>query len=92
MGPENSARINAFDKANGELLGHIPLPDVAHSNPVTYMVGGKQFIVVAVGGGAFLAGIEIPKELEETEPELAAAIRASNASGTTPRLIALALP
>ncbi|MEE2777882.1 MAG: PQQ-binding-like beta-propeller repeat protein [Acidobacteriota bacterium] len=92
MGPENSPRINVFDKANGELLGHIPLPDTAQANPVTYMVGGKQFIVVAVGGGSFLAGIEIPPELEESEPDLVAAIRASSARGTTPQLIALALP
>ena len=92
MGPENTSRINVFDKANGDLLGHVPLPDVAHSNPVTYMVGGKQYIVVAVGGGSFLSGLEIPEELAESEPELAAAMRAGAMSSTTPRLVALALP
>ncbi|MDX1384817.1 MAG: hypothetical protein R3190_14285, partial [Thermoanaerobaculia bacterium] len=92
MGPENSPRINVFDKVSGELLGHVPLPDSAQANPVTYMVGGRQYLVVAVGGGSFLAGIEIPPELEESEPELAAMIRAGGARSTTPQLIALALP
>ncbi len=92
LGPENTPRINVFDKATGELLGHVPLPDVPRSNPVTYMVGGKQYIVVALGGGSLLSGIQIPPEFEETEPELAAAIRASNNAGTTPQLVALALP
>lgn len=92
LGPENTPRINVFDKADGELLGHIPLPDVAHSNPITYRLGGKQYLVVAVGGGSLLAGVEVPPELEEAQPELAAMLKAANAYKTTPQLIAFALP
>ncbi len=63
-GEENTPRINVFDKGNGDLLGHIPLPDTPNANPITYLHGGKQYIAVAVGGGSFFgAG-------ESTTPQL----------------------
>ena len=40
-----------YDKATGEMLAEIPLPANATGSPITYMVGGKQYIVFAVGGG-----------------------------------------
>jgi quinoprotein glucose dehydrogenase len=40
-----------YDKATGEMLAEIPLPANATGSPITYMSGGKQFIVFAVGGG-----------------------------------------
>ena len=89
-GEDNSPRINVFDKATGELLGHVPLPDTAHGNPITYMVNGRQYVVVAVGGGPFFAGIDELAEdagLDLTEEQIAAMLR-----GTTPKLVALALP
>ncbi len=82
---------NVFDKGTGELLGHVPLPDTAHSNPITYMVGGRQYIVVAVGGGSFLADIgELLEDpgLNLTDEQIAALA----ARKTTPKLVALALP
>ena len=91
LGAENSPRINVFDKANGELLGHVPLPDSAHGNPVTYRIGGKQYIVVAVGGGPFFGG-DLAEVLKESNPELAAAFAANPPRSTTPQLVALALP
>jgi quinoprotein glucose dehydrogenase len=88
-GDKNSPRLNVFDKKTGELLGHIPLPDTANANPVTYMHQGRQYIVVAVGGGPFFAGAaDMPGIDEETAKLLAAA----ESEGTTPELIALALP
>jgi len=39
------------DKTNGEMLAQIPLPANATGSPITYMAGGKQFIVFPVGGG-----------------------------------------
>ena len=89
-GEQNSPRINVFDKQTGELLGRLPLPDTAHGNPITYMVGGRQYLVVALGGGSFLADLgELAADagLDLTEEQLAAAARK-----TTPRLLALALP
>ncbi len=91
QGPNNTSRINVFDKATGELLGHVPLPDTAHANPITYMVDGRQYIVVALGGGPFFASIA--DLLEETGTEVSEGQAAALARrGTTPRLVALALP
>jgi quinoprotein glucose dehydrogenase len=39
-----------FDKRTGELITKVPLPNNALGSPMTYAVGGKQYIVVAVGG------------------------------------------
>ena len=40
-----------YDKATGEMLAEIPLPANATGSPITYMSGGKQYIVFPVGGG-----------------------------------------
>lgn len=40
-----------YDKATGERLAEIELPANATGAPMTYMAGGKQFIVFPVGGG-----------------------------------------
>jgi quinoprotein glucose dehydrogenase len=42
--------MRAFDKATGELLWEMKLPDNATGAPMTYKVGNRQFIVFAVGG------------------------------------------
>jgi len=40
-----------YDKTSGEMLAEIDLPANATGAPMTYMAGGKQFIVFPVGGG-----------------------------------------
>lgn len=40
-----------YDKTSGEMLAEIDLPANAVGAPMTYMAGGKQFIVFPVGGG-----------------------------------------
>ena len=40
-----------YDKTSGEILAEIELPANAAGAPMTYMAGGKQFIVFPVGGG-----------------------------------------
>jgi quinoprotein glucose dehydrogenase len=44
-------RIRAFDKSTGELLWEAPLPAGGYATPSTYMIGGRQFVVIACGGG-----------------------------------------
>jgi quinoprotein glucose dehydrogenase len=44
-------KIRAFDKRNGKLLWEAQLPAAGNATPSTYMVNGKQFIVIACGGG-----------------------------------------
>ncbi|ODT04364.1 MAG: pyrrolo-quinoline quinone [Gemmatimonadetes bacterium SCN 70-22] len=44
-------KIRAFDKATGTLLWEGELPAAGNTTPATYMVNGKQYIVIACGGG-----------------------------------------
>jgi quinoprotein glucose dehydrogenase len=39
--------LRAFDKSNGKVLAEVPLPAPPSGTPMTYMAGGKQYIVVA---------------------------------------------
>lgn len=44
-------KIRAFDKTTGTLLWEGQLPAAGNTTPSTYMVNGKQYIVIACGGG-----------------------------------------
>jgi quinoprotein glucose dehydrogenase len=37
--------------STGELLWQTVLPNLGVATPATYMVGGKQYVVIAAGGG-----------------------------------------
>jgi quinoprotein glucose dehydrogenase len=43
--------FRAFDKSTGELLWEAPLPFSGNATPATYAVNGRQFVVIAAGGG-----------------------------------------
>lgn len=45
------AKFRAFDKTSGRLLWEATLPAPGYATPSTFAVGGKQFVVVAAGGG-----------------------------------------
>lgn len=44
------AMLRAYDKANGRDLGALYMPAQATGGPMTYMVNGVQYIVIAIGG------------------------------------------
>ncbi|HWK07483.1 MAG TPA: PQQ-binding-like beta-propeller repeat protein [Puia sp.] len=44
-------KIRAFNKATGRLLWQADLPAPGFATPAIYSAGGKQFIVIACGGG-----------------------------------------
>lgn len=44
-------KFRAFDKDTGELLWETDLPTSGIATPATYSVDGKQYIVIACGGG-----------------------------------------
>jgi quinoprotein glucose dehydrogenase len=48
-------KLRAFDKDTGNLLWETSLPTAGFATPATYMIGGKQFVVIAAGGGKGLA-------------------------------------
>lgn len=49
-GMDDDPYLWAFDPDSGETIGHVELPGNAHGAPITYMSGGKQYIVVPIGG------------------------------------------
>jgi quinoprotein glucose dehydrogenase len=44
-------KIRAFDKRNGKLLWEAKLPSAGFATPSIYQVNGRQYIVIACGGG-----------------------------------------
>jgi glucose dehydrogenase len=44
-------KIRAFDKATGALLWEATLPSSGNATPAVYESGGRQFVVIAAGGG-----------------------------------------
>ncbi|GAC1385388.1 MAG: hypothetical protein NVSMB45_14140 [Ginsengibacter sp.] len=44
-------KLRAFNKATGKLLWEFKLPTAAFATPSVYQVNGKEFLVVACGGG-----------------------------------------
>lgn len=47
----NDSRMRAFDKDTGALVWQYRLPASAHATPMTYLVEGRQYLAIAVGGG-----------------------------------------
>jgi quinoprotein glucose dehydrogenase len=45
------AKLRAFDKNTGRLLWEAQLPAAGYATPSTYAVRGRQFVVIAAGGG-----------------------------------------
>ena len=60
------AMLRAYDKASGQQVGAVYLPAQQSGSPMTYMFNGKQYIVVAVSGGAY-SGEYIAFALPSTE-------------------------
>lgn len=58
-GRQRGAMLRAYDKATGQEVGAVWMPAPQSGSPMTYMLDGKQYIVVAVSGdnysGEYLA-------------------------------------
>lgn len=44
-------KFHAFDKTTGKLLWETTLPAAGNATPAMYEAGGRQFVVIAAGGG-----------------------------------------
>jgi quinoprotein glucose dehydrogenase len=44
-------KFHAFDKANGKLLWETILPFAGNATPSVYEADGREFVVIAAGGG-----------------------------------------
>ena len=52
-GRPRGAMLRAYDKKGGQQVGEVWMPAIQSGSPMTYMVDGKQYIVVAVSGGNY---------------------------------------
>ena len=50
-GTGDGPRLVAYDKATGKELASVDLPGGAIGTPMTYMLNGRQYIALTVGGG-----------------------------------------
>ncbi len=51
IGATKDETFRAFDKHSGKVLWETALPAGGYATPATYEVGGKQYVVMAAGGG-----------------------------------------
>jgi quinoprotein glucose dehydrogenase len=45
--------LRAYDKTSGKEVGAVWMPAPQSGSPMTYRVDGKQYIVIAISGGAY---------------------------------------
>ncbi len=50
---QRGAMLRAYDKATGADAGAVYMPAPQTGSPMTYMMNGKQYIVVAISGGTY---------------------------------------
>lgn len=64
-------KIRAFDKETGELLWEAKLPAAGHATPAMYEKDGRQFLVIACGGGKgtksgdYYVAFALPEEFDQ---------------------------
>jgi quinoprotein glucose dehydrogenase len=49
---QKGAMLRAYDKQTGEEKGAVYIPGPQTGSPMSYMLGGRQYIVLAIGAGA----------------------------------------
>jgi quinoprotein glucose dehydrogenase len=50
---QRGAMLRAYDKATGAELGAVPMPAPQTGSPMTYMLNGRQYLVVAIAGAQY---------------------------------------
>ncbi len=51
IGATNDEYFRAFDKKTGQEIWKVKLPAGGYATPITYQIEGKQYVVIACGGG-----------------------------------------
>ena len=54
---EDSGVFTALDAKSGKPLWHFPANETFRASPMTYMVGGKQYVSIAIGAGFLTFGL-----------------------------------
>jgi quinoprotein glucose dehydrogenase len=52
-GRQRGAMLRAYDKTTGREVGAVYMPAPQSGSPMTYSLNGRQYIIVAVSGGAY---------------------------------------
>ncbi len=50
---QRGAMLRAYDKATGSEVGEVFMPAPQTGSPMTYMLGGRQYLVVPISGGGY---------------------------------------
>ncbi len=50
---QRGAMLRAYNKSDGKDVGAVYMPAPQSGSPMTYMLNGKQYIVIAVSGGNY---------------------------------------
>jgi quinoprotein glucose dehydrogenase len=50
---ERGAMLRAYDKGNGKEVGAVFMPAPQSGSPMTYMLNGEQYVVLAISGGNY---------------------------------------
>jgi quinoprotein glucose dehydrogenase len=58
---QKGAMLCAYDKLTGKEVGAVYMPTQQSGTPMTYMLNGKQYIVVAIGGNGYTAELRAYK-------------------------------
>ena len=62
---QRGSMLRAYDKASGEEKGAVYMPAPQVGSPMTYVLGGAQYVVLAIGGGnikAELIAFRLPQK------------------------------
>jgi len=84
---ERGAPLRAYDKATGKEVGAVFMPAPQSGSPMTYMLDGKQYIVVAISGGSYsgeLLAFRLPSGDAPSVPrprQVTAPVQSSSAGG-----------
>jgi quinoprotein glucose dehydrogenase len=60
---QRGAMLRAYDKATGQEVGAVYLPAPQSGSPMSYLLNGRQYIVIAIGGAGYsgeLVALRLP--------------------------------
>ena len=68
---QRGARLIAYDKMTGNEVGSVYMPAPQTGSPMTYLLNGKQYVVLAISGGNYsgeLMAFRLPGDGRTTQP------------------------
>ena len=86
FGGDVNGHFRAFDQKTGKVLWDINLGSAVNGYPVTYAVGGKQYIAISTGGSGLAYGLaRLTPELHPASAISCSCSRCPEMGGARPR-------